>query len=446
MPERNSPAKGIYMTHHLPEIGPLQRRGIPAGIYSVCSSHHMVLETALQQASFENNHLLVESTCNQVNQFGGYTGMTPSDFVTHVRNIAVKTSCPNEYLLIGGDHLGPYPWRHENAETAMGKAKKLVSDCVSAGYDKIHLDCGMPLGDDTGDPNRISPELSARRTVSLCRIAENARSDDQKKQGFPLYVIGAEAPTPGGSLKDNATVVITKPEEISEFMDTCRRLFQGSGLENAWQRVVGVVVQPGIDFGADSIVRYDPHPAEKLSRFHQQLPDRMTFEVHATDFQKETALSEMVKHHFALLKCGPVLTFAFREAVFALSHIEDELSRGRKSVTPSDIIAIIDREMTGSRKHWESHTQDNIHERIYRLYGFTDRVRYYWEYPAVNNAFKKLMQNLTLPIPLPLISQYLPEAFHEIVEKNSPATPLFLIRHRILQALNPYLNACRNNF
>ncbi len=36
-------------------------------------------------------------------------------------------------------------------------------------------------------------------------------------------------------------------------------------------------------------------------------------------------LRGLVTDHFAILKVGPVLTYAYREAVFALSFIEDEL-------------------------------------------------------------------------------------------------------------------------
>ncbi len=47
-----------------------------SGIYSVCSSHPLVVEAALRAAAHGDGPALIEATSNQVNQFGGYTGMT----------------------------------------------------------------------------------------------------------------------------------------------------------------------------------------------------------------------------------------------------------------------------------------------------------------------------------------------------------------------------------
>ena len=436
------------MNNRLPHLGARQRSGIPEGIFSICSSGSMVLETALQQAALKNADLIVESTCNQVNQYGGYAGMTPADFASYIKRLAGNAGYPEDMLLIGGDHLGPYPWRAESAETAMEKAKTLVHDCVSAGYGKIHLDCGMPLGDDAVDTVFIPPELSAQRSVSLCKAAEAARSDLQRQMGLPLYVIGAEAPTPGGSLTGAEAVPVTEPEDISDFLDICRRLWQQEGLDDALQRVVAIVVQPGIDFGPDSFVGYSPARARELSRFHAHLPDPMTYEVHATDFQHDVSLSKMVDDHFALLKVGPVLTFAFREAVFALAHIENELLKNKKSAEASGIMDVIDRQMIDAPEYWQSHVPgDDEDARIYRIYGFTDRIRYYWKYPAVKKAFRVLENNLTRSIPLGLISQYLPESFpdsgNDAARENPPLTAAFLIRQRILKSIDPYFRACR---
>ena len=432
--------------HFLYDIGPLQRRGIAAGIVSICSSENHVIETAMHDAGRRNISLIIESTCNQVNPFGGYTGMTPSDFASYIHGLARKTGYPEEKLLIGGDHLGPYPWRQEPAQSAMEKAKTLVRDCVRAGYGKIHLDCGMPLGDDPADAEFVDPETSARRSVTLCRIAEAARSDAQQAGRLPLYVIGAEAPTPGGSLSDPGAVPVTGAEEIEEFLDICREMFHREGLEDAWDRVAAIVVQPGIDFGPEGFVQYDPARAARLSAYHGNLPGKMTYEVHSTDFQTESSLSGLVSDHFALLKTGPVLSFAFREAVFGLARIEEELLAGKKRARPSGIMDVIDRTMTAFPEHWQSHiSPDGDNARIHRLYGFTDRVRYYWKNPDVQAALKTLKANLETPPPLCLVSQYLPESFEDAAAGILPANASLLIQNRIIRALIPYFNACDQN-
>jgi D-tagatose-1,6-bisphosphate aldolase subunit GatZ/KbaZ len=64
----------------LKRIVSANRRGQAVGAYSVCSAHLWVLEAALAQARDDGGLALVESTSNQVNQFGGYTGKTPAQF------------------------------------------------------------------------------------------------------------------------------------------------------------------------------------------------------------------------------------------------------------------------------------------------------------------------------------------------------------------------------
>jgi D-tagatose-1,6-bisphosphate aldolase subunit GatZ/KbaZ len=419
------------------------------GICSICSSGGLVIETALEHANMKHSDLVIESTCNQVNQYGGYTGMTPADFAAYVKEMARGKGLPHDMPLIGGDHLGPYPWRHESAENAMAKAAKLVSDCISAGYGKIHVDCSMPLSDDVRDkkaPHHVSPELSAQRTFLLCKTAESARTDLQREQGLPLYVIGAETPTPGGAIEQPLNAPVTRPEDLSEFIGICEPLFLKGGLEDAWHRTVAIVVQPGIDFSSDAVIPYNKERARKLSDFHDQLPHQLTYEVHATDFQTEERLSEMVKDHFTVLKTGPVLTFAFRESVFALAHIENELLKKKKNTRTSDIIRVIDQTMIASPEHWRSHVrEDDEDARIQRIFGLTDRVRYYWNYPAVKKSFAVLVKNLEHSIPTVLISQYIPDALRDVIDGKIPANPLFLMKHRISQALLPYIRACREN-
>lgn len=56
------------------------KAGEHIGICSVCSAHPLVIEAALAFDLSSTRKVLIEATSNQVNQFGGYTGMTPADF------------------------------------------------------------------------------------------------------------------------------------------------------------------------------------------------------------------------------------------------------------------------------------------------------------------------------------------------------------------------------
>src|SRR6185436_16361764 len=142
--------KGIMSRDALREILAANRQGSGMGIYSVCSAHPLVLEASMRQTLADDSALLIEATSNQVDQFGGYTGMTPVDFRESVFAIADAQGFPRDRIILGGDHLGPNRWQKtETAETAMPKAEDLVRAYVLAAYTKIHLDCSMSC---VGDP------------------------------------------------------------------------------------------------------------------------------------------------------------------------------------------------------------------------------------------------------------------------------------------------------
>jgi len=114
------------MSAALQKIAEANRADGAQGIYSVCSAHRQVIEAAVLQAKSDQSLLLIEATCNQVNQESGYTGMTPNDFRDYVRAIAAEFSYPSDRLILGGDHLGPNPWRSQPAAQAIAAAKMMV--------------------------------------------------------------------------------------------------------------------------------------------------------------------------------------------------------------------------------------------------------------------------------------------------------------------------------
>lgn len=112
------------MKHPLQEMMDKRRQGIRCGIPSYCSANELVIEIALRRAKERNIPVLIEATANQVNQFGGYTGMTPADFVSFCRKIASRTGLDEERLIFGGDHLGPLVWSAEEEEAAMERRRR----------------------------------------------------------------------------------------------------------------------------------------------------------------------------------------------------------------------------------------------------------------------------------------------------------------------------------
>ena len=421
------------MSAALQKIAEANRADGTQGIYSVCSAHRQVIEAAVFQAKADQSLLLIEATCNQVNQEGGYTGMTPNDFRDYVRAIAAEFSFSNDRLILGGDHLGPNPWRSEPAAQAIAAAKTMVEGYVRAGFTKVHLDASMACAD---DPQALSDEVVAARAADLCQAAESVAD----RASTPYYIIGTEVPVPGGAHEELQELAVTRVEDLGRTIDIHREMFEARGLQGAWERVVGVVVQPGVEFDHARVIDYQPEKAKALSEAILRY-ERLVYEAHSTDYQTEAALTNLVRDHFAILKVGPGLTYAAREALFALSHIEQEWVTDRPL---SNIRAKLDEIMVAQPKYWEPYYGGTEAERaLARKYSFSDRLRYYWPDPTVEASFQVLVKNLSeRPPPLSLLSQFAPSAFRAIRNGELSNDPLSIIRHRIQEALGMYARAC----
>jgi D-tagatose-1,6-bisphosphate aldolase subunit GatZ/KbaZ len=414
----------------LAEIVRANRAGAGVGIWSVCSAHPLVLEACIAQALADGGPLLVEATCNQVNQEGGYTGMAAADFHGFVSALALVAGLPADRLILGGDHLGPNPWRHEPAEAALAKAEVLVRSYVEAGFAKIHLDASMACA---GDPEPLSPELIAARAARLARAAEGAGRR-------PFYVIGTEVPVPGGAHEAIDALAVTRTEDLARTIELHRAAFAAAGLAEAWPRVLAVVVQPGVEFGSAQVVDFAPERARDLAIAIEQVPG-LAFEAHSTDYQTGAALRALVEAHFAILKVGPGLTFALREALFALEAIEAELLPPDER---SSLRATLDAAMLARPEHWRGHYRGSADEqRLARAFSLSDRCRYYWPAPEVAAAVDRLIANLSRqPLPLPLLSQYLPRQYELIRAGRLTPAPLALVRDRVREVARTYAGAC----
>lgn len=409
------------------------------GIYAVCSAHPAVIEAGVRQSMEDGSLLLVESTSSQVNQFGGYTGLTPRQFSRFVHSAASRAGLPPGRVLLGGDHVGPFPWRRETSAAALGKARVLVHDCIAAGYRKIHLDASMACAD---DGMGISERTVAERAAILCEAAEQACRELPPGYSHPLYVIGTEVPAPGGE-SDARGPVVTKAEDAHRTLEAFRLAFQERGLLSAWDRVIALVVQPGVDFGSDAIFDYDRSKARSLSAALSEHP-RIVFEAHSTDYQSPKALAQMVDDHFGILKVGPWLTFAYREAVSALSAIERELFATTSDRQISRVREVLEEEMIRDPSQWQAYYrggEDQVRREL--IYGYSDRCRYYWHQPAVREEIAQLLRNLDeRPIPLPLVSQYLPLEYEAIRSGELQAISERMIEHHIRRVMRVYAHAC----
>ena len=429
----------------LKRIVELQKQGKNVGIYSVCSANGYVIEAALKRGLSDNSCVLIESTANQCDQNGGYTGMKPADFKKYVLDIAEKNGFDQNRIFLGGDHLGPLTFAYKDEPEAMADAEELIRHYVSAGFTKIHIDTSMKVNSDDPDV-RLSDEIIAGRGARLAQVAENTYRQLAEKDPDaipPVYIIGSEVPIPGGAVgsEDNG-VQVTKVEDFKNTVAAFKNAFQNAGLgQDVWDRVIAVVVQPGVEEKDSGCTEYDREKAKDLMASIKEFPG-LVFEGHSTDYQTKIKLRELVEDGVGILKVGPGLTFAMREAMFALENIEKELLFGTNT-EPSKFAETLDAEMLKNDKNWKKHYQGTELElRLKRRYSFSDRCRYYMPVPEVEKAADRLLSNLrTTGIPLNLLSQFMPIQYTKVREGLLENDPVALIEDRITNTIDEYLYA-----
>jgi D-tagatose-1,6-bisphosphate aldolase subunit GatZ/KbaZ len=403
--------------HPLKEMIEKRASGSLCGVYSACSANEMVVEAALSRAKANDEYALIEATANQVNQDGGYTGMRPSDFRDFVFSVADRVGMPRRKIILGGDHLGPLTWRKLPAAKALEKAEELIWQFVQSGYTKIHIDTSMYLGDD--DRTRgLGNETIADRGARLAAVAEKAYAElsrSDRGAPHPVYVVGSEVPIPGGSQSVEDTLRVTKPRDFIETLEVFQQTFKERSLEGAWRQVVAFVVQPGVEFGDETVHHYDKQAASALVCALKAYPS-LVFEGHSTDYQTPQGLRSMVEDGIAILKVGPALTFALREALVALNLIEEELLAD-SPVARSGFRRVLEERMLAEPGYWKDHYHGEPSSlRLARLYSYSDRCRYYLPDPAVSRAINRLIANLgSRPIPMTLLSQFLPSQYRKVL-------------------------------
>lgn len=432
----------MAVKHPLQVMMDRRRAGENVGIPSYCSANKYVLEAALERAKKLNQPTLIEATANQVNQFGGYTGMLPVDFKNNVMKMAADLGVDESLVILGGDHLGPLTWVNEPEASAMEKSEELVRQFVLAGFTKIHLDTSMKLGDDSKE-EMLATEVIARRGVRLYKVCMEAYAELLKTNPDamrPVFIIGSEVPIPGGAQEEEEGISVTKPEAFRDTVDTYKRIFAEEGVEDAWNDVIAVVVQPGVEFGDAQVFYYDSEAAAALTDAKKEYPE-VAFEGHSTDYQSKECLKAMVEDGIAILKVGPALTFGLREALFALDNIEKALVAEEKR---ANFVDVLEEVMLANPKNWQKHYHGTEEELAFaRKYSFSDRARYYIGDEKAQGAIDKLLANLEeTGIPMSILHQYLPKQYDKIVAGELENKPVELIKDGVVLYMEDYEYAC----
>ncbi len=407
------------MKHPMQEMMEKRRQGIKCGIPSYCTANELALEIALRRAKMLNQPVLIEATANQVNQYGGYTGMLPKDFYKLVLDMAAEIDLPEQMVILAGDHLGPLTWQNLPEAEAMEKSIELVYQYTRAGFTKIHLDTSMKVADDA--EGLLSTEVIARRGATLYKAAIKGYEElkAEKPEAIrPVFVVGSEVPIPGGAQEAEDSLAVTSVEAFKDTVATYKRVWEEEGVGEGMNDVIAVVVQPGVEFGDDQVFLYDSAAAAELCAALKEFPE-VCFEGHSTDYQSPACLKAMVEDGIAILKVGPALTYGLREALFSMSLMENELVPAEER---SNFIDVLEKVMLENPGNWQKHYHgDEKQLHLARKYSFSDRARYYIGQPEVLEAMNKLFTNLnTYKIPLNMLHQYMPLTYAKVRDGELP--------------------------
>jgi D-tagatose-1,6-bisphosphate aldolase subunit GatZ/KbaZ len=305
----------------------------------------------------------------------------------------------------------------------------------------------MKLGDDPED-EMLENAVIAERGAILYQACEEAYQELLKTNPdavHPVYIIGSEVPIPGGSQEDEDTLKVTSVRDFESTIIAYRRVFEKRGLSDAWDHIIGIVVQPGVEFGNDSMHIYNRIDAVKLCNKLKKYPN-IVFEGHSTDYQPPAKLREMVEDGIAIIKVGPALTNAVREAIFALSMIEAELIPDKRK--RANFIDVLEKEMLANDKDWKKHYHGTeLEQHIARKYSFSDRSRYYFSHPPVVKAQEKLFANFEgVEIPLPLLHQYMPMQYAKVRDGKLRNEARELVKDAVVCVVEDYNFAVKTNY
>ena len=433
--------------HPLKHVVRLQKEGKQVGIYSACTSSEIVLRACMERAKETSSVLLIEATANQVDQYGGYTGMKPADFMKFIQCLAGEEGIPMRQIILGGDHLGPLTFTRYNEDKAMAEARELIRQFALAGFTKIHLDTSMKVASDDPD-TRLSDEVISRRGAELAQVAEDSYKELLKTNPnavHPVYIVGSEVPIPGGSQQSVDTgLQVTKVEDFKNTVSIFEKSFHEHGLDEAWNQVVGFVVQPGVEEKDAGCTPYDRSKAVDLMASIKEYPN-FVFEGHSTDYQTKYALRELVEDGVGILKVGPGLSFAAREGLFALAYAEKEVFADQPE-KQSHFMEVLDAAMVANPVYYQKHYHGTPAEIAYRRkFSFSDRSRYYMPTEEVRKAQEVLFNNFKDGVPLGVLSQFMPLEYTKVREGRLHNDPLSLVKDRVIYTVDEYLYASHQN-
>ena len=231
-------------------------------------------------------------------------------------------------------------------------------------------------------------QVTAERAVALVEVAEAAEGRRARLRSTSSV---RKCPCREGRSTHFESLEVSRPEAALRTVEVHHKAFNAAGLEAALTRSIGLVVQPGVEFASTEVIPYKPEKARRLAGALADLPG-FVFEAHSTDYQPAACLAALVTDGFAILKVGPWLTFAMREALYGLDCIARVLAPSPTDDSlPAAMEALMLREPGNWRKYYEG-SPDEL--RLQRHFSFSDRIRYYWPHPEAQAAVDRLFAKL----------------------------------------------------
>lgn len=351
-------------------INKIVKKGIP----SFCTANFDVIDIIFKFAKLNQFPILLESTSNQVNQDGGYTGLKPKNFKNKIYKVASKYKIRKQKLFLGGDHLGPLPWKKLKESKAMENAKELVKQYVNAGFKKIHLDTAILCLN--------QKKLSREEVVSRC--AKLIKHIPKKKLNSIFFVVGTEVPAAGGG--DNVRPIVTKMNNIKKDYLSYRK-FISKFLSNKNQ-TFGLVVDPGIGFKNRTLTKSNFKKINQKKNF--SLKNNFVFEAHSSDYQSLADLKKLCNKNFKFIKVGPELTYFYMRAILFMEKVERNIF-----FKSSNLKEVLSSQMDKNKKYWyKYYSKTKYDTEFLKLNSFLDRARYYWDNKNVNQSKKILFKNV----------------------------------------------------
>lgn len=380
---QNAKAKDIsLMEYILKKNKALARQsGLRRTILAACPNSISVMKAALRSAKRANAPIKFATTLNQVDRDGGYTGLTPKQFVQTIRQEARSINLKSP-VIIAIDHGGPWlKDRHRleklSLEEAMKEVKSSFEAAIDAGYDLIHVD---PTIDITLNPNEIIDiKVVVDRTVELIKHCENYR----KGKGLPriAYEVGTEEVH--GGLVD---LMVFK-----SFFELLKTGLEKEGLIDTWPCfVVGKV---GTDLHT---TEFDPEVAATIVKIADDYGS--VIKGHYSD--NVTNPEAYPTSGMGGANVGPEYTEREYESLMELAEIEHQLYDDGKIAKLSNLKEVLWQAVISSNrwKKWLSKEEDpsNFHANSPQRQEWLIKTgcRYIWQQPGVEMARRLMYCNL----------------------------------------------------